>query len=246
MKTSLPLVFATFAAFLCLFLCRGATPARAQGSVLIADGRSDTDTPAGDATDAEERLIKSRSLPKARQHWPPEMCEESFSVLGAAAGSFTRAGARQRAVLYRYCVTGHDFANNGIAVFEGGRIVTDILYEGGEDHAIESLADIDADGISEMVLHDGSTHQGYTNFVATLVQLTPAGVKQLGIADVYEDDCGARARCTMTAYRVTVAPGPAPVFYRETFRKRGKRWVRRGKVTRYALREAGDKFEVLK
>ncbi len=245
MKSSLPLVFGTFAASLCLFLCQGATHARAQGSVLVADGRSDTPAAAG-ATDAEERLVKSRSLPKARQYWPAEMCEESFSVLGAAAGSFTRAGARQRAVLYRYCVTGHDFANNGIAVFEGGRIVADVLYEGGEDHSIESLADIDADGISELVFDNASIHQGYTNAVVMLVQLTPAGVKQLGIADVYEDDCGARARCTMTAYRVTVAPGPAPVFYRETFRKRGRRWVRRGRPARFTLREAGDKFEVLK
>ena len=38
----------------------------------------------------------------------------------AASGGFTRAGARQRAFLYRYCQTGHTFGKVGLAVTEVG------------------------------------------------------------------------------------------------------------------------------
>ena len=228
---------------LCLLLCQAA---RAQGPVLVYDGRADPAPPAR-ATSAEERLVKQFSLPTARRHWEGSAaCEEGFDVMGAASGSFTRPGARQRAVLYRYCVTGHDFANNGIAVIEGGRVVADLLYEAGEDFSIASLPDIDGDGLSEMVLADGSIHQGITVVVAVPVQLSGSGVKTFGVADVYEDDCGAHERCKMTAYRVTAAPDPTPSFFRETFRKRGKRWVRVGRAARYTPRKNEASYVVLK
>jgi hypothetical protein len=233
------------AATLLLCLWCAASVARAQGTVLVADGRADL--PGASTTDAEELLVKRQSLPKARRHWGgSRACEEGFEVIGGASGSFTKRGAQQRAVLYRYCVTGHDFANNGIAFVEAGRVVADILYEGGEDSSIEALADIDGDGLAEMVLGDGSIHQGYTAVVAMPIQFTPTGVKKFGIADVYDDDCGVGERCTMTAYRVTAAPGPAPVFYRETFRMRRKRWVPVGKAVKYSLRENEGSYVILK
>jgi hypothetical protein len=172
-------------------------------------------------------------------------CNEGFEVIDVATGSFTKAKTEQRAVLYRFCVTGHNFANNGIAIIEGGSMVAHIVYEGGEDYSIGALPDINGNGLSEIILGDGSTNQGYTTMVAILIEASPAGVKKWGIADVYEDNCGTMERCEMTAYKISVKPGPAPIFYREAYKKRNERWTRAGKATRYALRKLEGSYRLL-
>jgi hypothetical protein len=216
----------------------------AQTLRTVYDGRAEARASTPSNTDVQ--LVRRYALPKARRLWRGnDACTEGFEVIGVATGSFTKANTEQRAVLYRFCVTGHNFANNGIAIIEGGSVVAHIVYEGGEDYSIGALPDINGNGLSEIILGDGSTNQGYTTMVAILIEASPAGVKKWGIADVYEDNCGTMDRCEMTAYKISVKPGPTPVFYREAYKKRNERWTRAGGVARYALRELGGSYKLL-
>src|SRR5262245_15683208 len=69
---------------------------------------------------ADIDLVRQQALPRAKN----VLAEGSdFNVEGMAQGAFTRKGAAQKAFLYRYRSTGHNFATNGIAVFEDGKLV---------------------------------------------------------------------------------------------------------------------------
>ncbi|MBV9958316.1 MAG: hypothetical protein JO360_07840, partial [Acidobacteria bacterium] len=115
---------------------------------------------------------------------------------------------------------------------------------GGENSSIGTVADLNNNGLSEIVLGDGSTHQGYTNVAAMVIELSPSGVKAFGIADVYEDDCGATEKCKTLAYKLSAKPGPSPSFYRETYRKRNERWLKAANAVRYSLRKDVSKYRL--
>jgi hypothetical protein len=233
-----------FCLILSVSLFNGAVNAHAQSLRAIYDGRGGAGI--SQASEADVQLIKRDALPKARQLWRNnEACREGFEVVDVATGSFTKPKAAQRAVLYRFCVTGHNFAHNGIAIIEDGSIVAHVLYEGGEDSSIKAIADIDNNGLSEIVRGNGATNQGYTILVAILIEISPSGVKKLGIADVYEDDCGAKEPCTTNAYKISAKPGRAPVFYREAYRGRGKSWIKAGATARYSLRKDESSYQLV-
>lgn len=216
----------------------------AQTLRVVYDGRAEARASTPSNTDVQ--LVRRYALPKARRLWRASGgCTEGFEVIDVATGSFTKADTEQKAVLYRFCVTGHNFANNGIAIIEGGSMVAHIVYEGGEDYSIGALPDINGNGLSEIILGDGSTNQGYTTMVAILIEVSPGGVKKWGIADVYEDNCGTMERCEMTAYKISVKPGATPIFYREVYKKRNERWTRAGEATRYALRKLEGSYRLL-
>lgn len=216
----------------------------AQNLRVVYDGRSEarsSTTPSG----ADVQLVRRFALPKARRFWLSSGCNEGFEPIGVASGSFTKPDREQRAVLYRFCVTGHNLANNGIAIIEGGSIVAHVVYDGGEDYSIGALPDINGNGLSEIVVGDGSTNQGYTAAVAVLIEASPGVVRKWGIADVYEDNCGTMERCEMTAYKISVKPGPTPIFYRESYEKRNERWTRAGNAARYSLRKIEGSYRFL-
>jgi hypothetical protein len=216
----------------------------AQNLREVYDGRSENRASSPSSTDVQ--LVRRYALPKARRIWRGSGgCDEAFEVVGVASGSFTKPGTEQRALLYRFCVTGHNFANNGIAIIEGGSMVAHIVYDGGEDYSIGALPDINGNGLSEIVLGDGSTNQGYTTSVAVLIEASPGVVKKWGIADVYEDNCGTMDQCEMTAYKIFVKPGQNPIFYRETYKKRNDRWIKAGNTARYALRKIEGRYRFL-
>jgi hypothetical protein len=147
--------------------------------------------------------------------------------------------------LYRFCETGHDFANNGIAVLEDNSIVFQVLYSGGADYDISAASDLDGDGLFEIVLGDGSTHQGYTNVVATVIGLSSGNVKKFGIADVYEDDCGVNPNCRERAFAVYALLGIKPAFMRETYGKRRGRWTKIQVGTKYLMRNDDTEYKIL-
>lgn len=217
----------------------------AQNLRAVYDGRADTSrntTPSS----SDVQLVRRYALPKARRFWRGnDACTESFEVVGVASGSFTKPDTEQRAVLYRFCVTGHNFANNGIAIIEGGSMVAHIVYDGGEDYSIGALPDINGNGLSEIILGNGSTNQGYTTSVVILIEASTGVVKRWGIADVYQDNCGTLEQCEMTAYKISVKPGATPIFYREAYKKRNDRWMKAGNVTRYSLRKTVGRYRFL-
>ena len=215
-----------------------------QSLQTIYDGR--TEVRASMPSNADVQLIKRYALPKARQAWRnSEVCNENFEVVDVTNGSFTKANSTQRAVLYRFCTTGHDFANNGIIVIEDRSVVAHVIYAGGEDYSIQALSDINGNGLSEIILSDGATHQGYSESVATIIEVSSTGVKNFGIADVYEDDCGAKDPCKTITHKILVKPGQTPIFYRETYRMKNKRWTKVGSAVRYSLRKDESSYKLL-
>ena len=219
----------------------------AQNVTTLYDGRLENNPEPVSSSDVQ--LVRRNALPAARRAWGSE-CEEATDFIGTASGSFTATGKAQRIVLYRYCEMGHAFSNNGLVVIEGGRVVRNIVYNGGGENTIVSLPDINQNGISEVLLAGGSTNQGYTGSVISILELTSSGALEFGDADVYEDNCGAVERCKMTAYKVTAKPGAKPIYYRETFQKRGGKWQSAGAAKVLKLRESyrspKSEFRILK
>ena len=148
-------------------------------------------------------------------------CDSDFEALDVANGSFTKAQTSQKAILYRRCTTGHNFALDGIAIIEGDKLVTQIAYEGAWDNAIGALPDINRNGLSEIIIATGGTNQGITWGVVSIIELASDGVSKLGHFETYEDNCGALDKKKSTAHKLYVKAGARPVFYQESFSKRG-------------------------
>lgn len=207
----------------------------AQTAIPIYDARRNSEPAKVSKTDVA--AIERLAIPAARQALGGE-CEPEIDYTGTASGSFTAPGRTQRIVLYRYCETGHGFANNGLVVFEGGSIVRHVIYNGGSEMEILALPDIDQNGISELVIAGGSTNQGYTVSAISILELSNTGARDIGDADAYEDNCGVVDRCKMTAYRILAQPGTKPKFFREIYQKRGGKWVGTSVRRAFSLRKS--------
>lgn len=221
---------------------------RAQRLRLIYDGRTETVPPT--ASDSEVQFVRRYALPKARRFWHDHGgCVEEFDVIDATSGSFTKPGVAQRAVLYSFCTYGYNFAHNGIVIIEGRRIVAHVLYEGAADSSIKALADLNRNGIFEIMLGDYATHQGYNLAFASLIEISPSSVKKFGITALYEDNCGtveSREQCKMITYKILANRGRVPIFYRETYRQRNESWIKVGNSMRYALKRNNITYNLVK
>jgi hypothetical protein len=166
-------------------------------------------------------LLRRDVLPEARRLWARvEGCRDEFRAIDAAAGSFTRRGAEQRAVLYRFCETGHDFARGGVAIVQGGRVVAHVTIEDAQPDGLRALADVDQDGVSELVLVDNATHQGEATTLVSIIQLLPRGVRSFGLASAYHSTPRGEARRDVGHEQATVlyaTPARRPLFEAETY-----------------------------
>ena len=180
-------------------------------------------------SDSEEKLLQGKVVSAARNNWheqeEDQACEEGIQpfAIDITRGSFTKPESDQKAILYRYCSTGHNTALNGIAVIENDRVVSHIAYEGGWDNAIGSLPDINGNGRSEILVASGGTNQGETWGSVSILELSDSiVVTKFGHTTTYSDDCGKGGKtCKSEAYRLSVKPGKTPVFYREAFVGKG-------------------------
>jgi hypothetical protein len=205
----------------------------------------------------EQALIRTEILPAAREYWRgrsascnrngPDGFPDDFRIdPSVAPGSFTRPRATQKAILYSYCQTGHNFAYNGIVVFEADRVVAHIAYEGGWSGGIVALPDIDGNGQSEILIITGGTSMGAGWQVISVIALSEKGVRNFGHTETYSGDCdsqSASSKGTETTYRLFVREGPKPVFYRETFiGDCGKptQWRQLGNRERITLRDTAQ------
>jgi hypothetical protein len=167
-------------------------------------------------SDAEQATVERQILPIDRQRWGEQAanCDRDFVVLGVAESSYTRPEARQKAILYRFCNTGHNFALNGIAVLENGDVAAHVVYAGGWDGGILALPSFDGTGRSGIQIFSGGMNQGVVWGVFSLIELSENGVRKFGHAATGEDDCAASpyAKPQDTSYTWFVKPGPAPIF----------------------------------
>ncbi len=195
------------------------TGARAESRVPLFDAR--VDAVSVQPTAAEAVLLERVVRAQARAAWrDADACSDDFAVLGRATGAFTRPGARQSAVLYRFCDVGRQSGMSGVAVLELGRVAAHVVFEGGGEHAISALPDIDENGLSEIAIAGAGSGQGYVQGGITVVELGPSGVRKLGTFITYRDNCGSdERRLAEHAAVLYAAPGSTPRFFTEGFTK---------------------------
>jgi hypothetical protein len=209
-------------ALLALALSAGPAP------IPIFDGRLNPKPAVVSAADLA--LLKKEALPAARKAAGKDAaCEGKLEAVDVAAGAFTRAGASQKLVLYRYCVTGPGFGRSGVAVIDEGRVVAHFAFDSSGEHALGVLRDLDGDGLSEIVLAGGGTNMGQTVEYATILGWGPAGPRKLGTLQAYGDDCGYQGK-GRAAYRLFAVPGPKPSFQQQEFKGpcEGNAWKKSG------------------
>lgn len=243
-----------FAIFLGMIIAMTAARVSAQGPVVLYDPVSKL--PERGHTDAEEKIVRDKLVPKAAARWSEiEACDGgSLNIIGAVDGSFTKAGAKQRVLLYELCQTGNGLANNGLAVIENGRVVAHFAEEGGWNLEIARVPDLNRNGRDELAVETGGgMHQGYMGASLTVMELTESAAADIGVFLVYTNECEVPVadKYCERSYKLTAAAGAKPSFMVQKFTNRGDdqkpRWVAAGKPLR-AKRLAGvtSKYEVLK
>jgi hypothetical protein len=226
----------------------GLSAGAAADPVPLYDGRL-SPKPAS-ASAAETALLTRELLPAARQAFPGacDGKEGKIAVVDVASGAFTRAGARQKAFLYRYCDKGHNFADNGIAVLEDGRVVAHVVYSAGWDNAIGVLPDVNGNGFSEILIANGMTNQGQTVAGIDLLELTARDVHPLGRVGTYSDDCSGAQGKKASASELYAEKGSKPAFYLQGFTSTdcGKTWKKEGALKPVALERSEVAYRRLK
>jgi hypothetical protein len=153
--------------------------------------------PANTASAKDIAILNRDVLPWARAYWArPEHnnnCSKGFEQFGpndVTTGAFTRRGAKQRAVLYLYCSSGHNFEYSGVAVLEGNQVVANVALTGNQ-YAIGALPDLDGDGLQELLTRSGSTHMGgVTQEMIQVFHFRRGVERQLIELKVSDDNCG--------------------------------------------------------
>ena len=203
---------------------------------------------------AEEGVIKKIALPKARRAWKGnESCAEDFRIIDTARGRFTGKNSVQKAFLYEFCQTGNGWANNGLVIVEGGKIIAHFIEEGGWNLSLRVLPDVNKNGFDELVIEtSGGMHQGKIGGSVTLLEVSSAGVKEFGYTQAFSNECDGdeSGEGCDRSFKITVAPGTKPIFYREKFINTGDdekpRWKKGGKRQKILLNKTDSKFRLLK
>lgn len=238
-------------------------------------GKTKPREPAKVLPDAEHATIEREILPAARKHcqdssiFPKDFLADTsscahdsihgFRVIGVAEGSFTKPHASQKAILYQYCVTAHNFALDGIAVLEKGDIAGHIVYAGSWESGIVALPAFDGGARSEILVATGGINCGELWGMISLLEVSANGVRKFGRAETYHDYCGAlpeTAERGATTYRWYVRTGAAPLFYREAFKRKCRKtpeaeatrgnWVKSEALKQTALESDGVEYVRLK
>ncbi|HEX8691941.1 MAG TPA: hypothetical protein VF746_05960 [Longimicrobium sp.] len=221
----------------CIFTVSAAAVARVQTTrmlVRVYDPR--LAPPPLEPSAADSLLLQREVRPAAHRRWEGTLddCGDDFEVMGAADGSFTRPGARQRVLLYRYCFVSHVIGGlGGIAVVEDGRVVAHFPFVTTAT-GIAAVPDLNGDGRSELLIGDGGYLMGESWSYASFAAVEPGGrgLRWLGAFDTGHDDCGMdRDRPRREGAVLLARPGARPAFFRQRLTAGcgdASRWVRRG------------------
>ena len=208
--------------------------------ITVFDGR--TAPKIAQINPGDEKLIKSEVEKRAAvlKEKNNVVCDnESFSVVDAAAGAFTKADASQKAFMYEFCRSGRSFGIGGIVIVENGKIVSHYTYgENGLYAGLKTLSDINQNGTQEIVLIGIGTGQGYTSSVIEIFEILNGRLSFLGKADVYDDNYGTDKRILQAnAYKIFAQKAAAPIFTRETYLQKGEnvKWVLTKKAQKFSL-----------
>src|SRR2546422_7267099 len=170
-------------------------------------------------------------------------------IIDVAKGSFTRPGANQDAILYKYCETAHNFALDGLAIIEEGRVVAHVAYDGAWDAAMATLPDINGNGLSEIIIDTRGMNMGEGWATISIIEFSGNTGRKFGATEPETYTCGAVSDQRSEAYLIYAKPGKTPVFYSETFVqdcKRNAPWRKSGTLRRIFLKESEIEYQRLK
>lgn len=222
--------------------------------VEIFDGRKDLDF--RDYSKEETQIAQAefdRKKAEIKEKFGDKYCyepeEEKIGVNSIVEGSFTKPNSKQKAFLYTLCSSGSShFGVGGIVIFENGETVSHYVYgENGLDQGMFALSDINKDGIDELVLLDFQVHQGYGGGAISIVSFPNSEFDFIGTATTFSDDSGAKEDekdTKATAYNIFVQPGANPIFYLDTYEKKGnaKNWSQVKKGEKFTLSKLEAEF----
>ena len=141
-------------------------------------------------------------------------------LMSSRAGSFTKPNARQTAYLIKVGECGATsrtyFGTYRLAIFENGRLVAADSNPRGE--YIDAVADVDGDGIQEILLSGCGFGTGTLECNAILLSMaggSPRTIRRFRF--VYEDPCGGSPTLPITATVIRYAPGRPPHFFESDY-----------------------------
>jgi hypothetical protein len=221
--------------------------------VVIDDGRKKKEPNQASAEDTKfvnvEFAAKESSILKESNFECDADTETGVTVLGTVVGSFTKAGSVQKAYLYERCRAGRSFGIGGVVIADGGKVVTHYNFgEHGLCARIDSLKDINKNGIDEILLSAVGSGQGYSTADVSLFEFADGELNFFGSAETASDNEGAAEKDSeilATAYKISVQPGKEPIFFRDTFERKGTstKWAEKSKNEKMKLNsETPSKF----
>jgi hypothetical protein len=164
------------------------------------------------------------------------------SISAMVTGSFTAAGQSQTlyVISVSECNASHadNFGTKRVAIFNGQQLVADLDVDFKE--TIERKTDLNSDGIDELLMSSGDTHQGVVEEMAALYSFQNGRlrtVQDFGL--VLEDSCASlepgSATKASVLYISDVVPGNMPKLTMENYAAgctKTKRWrlISRGKM----------------
>ena len=191
----------------------------------------------------EKRLMDRNILPKARKRLSGESCEESIEIAGIVHGAFIRAGAAQTLVFYQFCQTGNGLGSAGVAVFDGNKVVANLLSEeSGWTMGAKVLPDINQNGLSEVALfYSGGMHQGSGGTGVDIMEFSGTALKGIGWfqAESFTEK-------TSYSFKVSAKPGTPPQFFAEKWSSYKGKYRRVGGAVPLKLKPVFGKFEAVK
>lgn len=219
------------------------------GLVEVYDGRNaDTGSPKAPSA-ADTKLVTDefkRSEAVIKQKLGDKYCFEpadaEVNVYNSVEGAFTKPNSKQKAFLYAVCELGRGFGVGGILIVENDTVAAHYVGQISWGSVLSTLPDINKNEVSEIVISGGGSGQGYTSNSIELLDFKAGNLNVLGETETYSDNSGAvenDSKARTTAYKISVQPANNPVFFRETYDKKGN-------AKNFSLTKKSEKFSLSK
>ena len=231
-------------AILALFVVAAAIPVTAQKTLVIYDPTLELLEELPMLPDAEQELYEQGVLPKLKSKYQSESCAVEPELAGEVSGKFTKKGVVQKAAFYQVCQTGNGLGTVALVIFENDKLVGIWGDESGWTLQINSIADLNANGLDEFTLSfGGGMHQGEGGIGVDVMEFSAGKPRSIGwfmgekIMDTEAD----------SAWKVTVRTGKTPVFYRQKCIAglRGK-LIKSGANSVFSLKKVENGFKEIK
>ena len=234
-------------------------PALKKDRQVLFDFRNDRSSPQPTISKATERNVLSKAF--RRYLTDSNRCNPQFDasngsdplaaarkageivpfISAVATGSFTAPGQSQTLYVISVgeCNASHadNFGTKRAVIFSGQQLIADVDVDFKQN--IERKTDLNSDGIDELLMTSGDTHQGIVEEMATLYSFQNGRrqvVHDFGL--ITEDSCASlmpgSATKSSVLYISDVVPGSMPKLTMETYQagcNKTKRWrlISRGK-----------------